>query len=53
MKSITKEWPKDLMEKLGKHKTGKGCLYIKKVDDVRVDVLKQLIGWSVKRITAK
>jgi len=23
-----------LLEKLGKHKTGKGCLYIKKLDDV-------------------
>lgn len=33
----------DLLDKLGKHKTGKSCLYIKKLDDVDNKVLKQLI----------
>jgi hypothetical protein len=32
-----------LLEKLGKHKAGKGCLYIKKLDDVDLDVLETLI----------
>ena len=41
--------PKELMAKLGKHKTGKGCLYIKKLEDVNIDVLKTLIQRSVKR----
>lgn len=36
--------PKDLMDKLGKHTTGKGCLYIKKLEDVDGEVLKALIG---------
>lgn len=39
---------KDLMEKLGKYRTGKSCLYIKKLDDVDAKVLKQLIAKSVK-----
>jgi len=32
-----------LMEKLGRYKTGKSCLYIKKLEDVRLPVLKRLI----------
>ncbi|MDQ6843542.1 MAG: DUF1801 domain-containing protein [Bacteroidota bacterium] len=38
---------KDLLQKLGKHKTGEGCLYIKKLSDVDTKVLKQLIKTSV------
>ncbi|MEO6212838.1 MAG: DUF1801 domain-containing protein [Vicinamibacterales bacterium] len=38
----------DLMEKLGKHKTGVGCLYVKKLEDVDVKVLKQLITRTTK-----
>jgi uncharacterized protein DUF1801 len=43
-------WPDraDLMSKLGKHKTGKGCLYIKQLSDVDVRVLERLISRSVK-----
>ena len=36
-----------LMSKLGKFKTGKSCLYVKKLDDVDRDVLKKLINSSV------
>jgi uncharacterized protein DUF1801 len=32
-----------LLDKLGKHKTGKGCLYINKLSDVNIDVLKKII----------
>lgn len=32
-----------LLEKLGKHKIGKSCLYIKTFDDVHVPTLKKLI----------
>jgi hypothetical protein len=35
-----------LLEKLGKHKLGKSCLYIKKLDDVNLGVLAELIGIS-------
>jgi uncharacterized protein DUF1801 len=39
-----------LLERLGKHKTGKGCVYIKKLDDVNVDVLKEIITASVSHV---
>ena len=38
----------ELLQKLGKHKTGKGCVYIKKLEDVNVDVLKKMFANSVK-----
>src|ERR1051325_3189764 len=38
----------DLMEQLGKHSTGKSCLYIKRLSDVHVPTLKKLIKASVK-----
>jgi hypothetical protein len=38
----------DLMKKLGKYKTGKACLYLKKLSDVDQKVLKQLIARSLK-----
>ena len=38
----------DLMEKLGKYKTGGGCLYIKRLDDVDRKVLERLIARSVR-----
>jgi uncharacterized protein DUF1801 len=39
----------ELMEKLGKHTTGKGCLYIKKLADVDTKVLKALVTKTVKQ----
>ncbi len=39
-----------LMKKLGKYKTGKSCLYIKRLTDVDEDVLQKLIDVSVKRM---
>lgn len=33
-----------LLKKLGKHDLGKGCLYIKRLADVDLNVLEQLIG---------
>lgn len=37
-----------LLNKLGKHSTGKGCLYIKQLSDVDQKVLEELIGMGVK-----
>ena len=39
---------KDLLKKLGKHKTSVGCLYIKKLADVDKKLLKELVTESVK-----
>ncbi len=41
-----------LMARLGKHKTGKSCLYLKRLADVDVGVLEELISASVKHMTA-
>lgn len=42
----------DLLSRLGPYKTGKSCLYIKKLDDVDEDVLRQLIRDSHQRVLA-
>ena len=38
---------KGIMARLGKYKVGKGCLYIKKLDDIDRKVLKELVVKSV------
>ena len=40
-------YPK-LLEKLGPHKTGKACLYLKSLSDVDLDVLRQLVERSMR-----
>lgn len=40
----------DLLKKLGKHKTGKSCLYINKLEDVSIPILKELISESIKHV---
>ena len=37
----------DLLKKLGKFKTSKGCLYINKIEDTDIPTLKELIKQSV------
>jgi len=37
------------LKKLGKHKTGGGCLYINKLEDVDVNVLKAMMEKSLKK----
>lgn len=39
---------KDILKRLGKFKTGKGCLYINKLEDVDMKVLKELLTITVK-----
>ncbi len=36
------------LEKLGKHKTGKGCLYINRLADVDLGVLETIINEAIK-----
>lgn len=43
----------ELMEKLGKYKTGVSCLYIKSLDDIDRKILAELIKRSYKYITTK
>jgi hypothetical protein len=39
---------KELAKSLGKHKTGKSCLYIKKLSDIDQSVLREIVETSVK-----
>jgi hypothetical protein len=41
----------DLLSKLGKHKAGKSCIYIKKLTDIDVEILKKMISYSVQNLT--
>lgn len=41
----------ELLKKLGKYKTGKGCLYIGKLEDVDKKVLSELIKKSVQKLS--
>lgn len=43
----------ELMEKLGKYKTGKSCLYVKKLEDIDQSVLEELIRESYSYMTNK
>ncbi len=40
----------DLLSSLGKHKLGKSCLYIKKLEDIDLKVLSELIRQSVSHM---
>ena len=43
----------ELIKKLGKHKTGKSCLYITKLSDVDFDVLTELIRTAYDNMNTK
>src|SRR5688572_10033724 len=38
----------DALKKLGKHKTGVGCLYINKLEDIDIKILEKMITAAVK-----
>ncbi|MBK5273025.1 MAG: DUF1801 domain-containing protein, partial [Bacteroidia bacterium] len=42
-----------LLKNFGKHKTAKACVYIKKPEDINVEVLKKLVTGSIKHTQAK
>ena len=43
----------DLLKKLGKHKASKGCIYIRRLDDIDVNVLEKMIAKSVAYLKKK
>ncbi|MGA7721496.1 MAG: DUF1801 domain-containing protein [Ignavibacteriaceae bacterium] len=38
----------ELLKKFGKHKTGKGCIYIQKLEDIDISILTKLVKYSVE-----
>ena len=43
----------ELLAKLGKHSTGKGCLYIKRLEDIDLKVLGELVQQSVLHLKSR
>ena len=41
----------DLLQKLGKYKTGKSCLYVKRLEDINLEVLSELVQLSVEHMS--
>jgi hypothetical protein len=41
----------ELLGKLGKHSIGKACLYIKKLEDIDMEVLRELIEKSAENVS--
>ena len=42
-----------MLERLGKHKTGKSCLYINKLSDVDPEVLEEIINFGLDYMRSK
>jgi hypothetical protein len=40
----------ELLARLGKHKTGSSCLYVKRLSDVDLAVLEKLVAGSVRQV---
>ena len=47
------EKKEELLKEFGKHKTAKACVYIKKVEDINIEVLKKMVTHSIKYLKAK
>ncbi len=45
-----KDQTEALLARLGKHRTGKSCLYVKRLDDIDLGVLRELAELSVRRM---
>lgn len=39
----------ELISHLGKYKLGKGCLYVKKIQDINIEVLRELVGNALQK----
>ena len=44
------EHEKQILDRIGKHKTGKSCFYINKLADIDREVLKELIQSAVDKM---
>ncbi|OSZ70096.1 hypothetical protein CAP40_04510 [Sphingomonas sp. IBVSS2] len=42
----------EVLDRLGRHRTGKGCLYIKRLADVDADVLEEIVRAKIARMDA-
>ncbi|MDH4742817.1 DUF1801 domain-containing protein [Sphingomonas sp. CBMAI 2297] len=42
----------EVLSRLGRHRTGKGCLYVKRLADVDADVLEEIVRAKIARMDA-
>lgn len=47
------ESQRNLLDKLGKFKMGKACIYINKLSDINIDVMKEIMASSIEYVTHK
>ncbi|HTS45364.1 MAG TPA: DUF1801 domain-containing protein [Puia sp.] len=47
------EEKKELLQKLGKHKAGKGCVYVKKLQDINIEVLEKMVAGSIDYLKSR
>jgi uncharacterized protein YdhG (YjbR/CyaY superfamily) len=43
----------ELLKQLGKFTMGKGCIYVKKLEDINLDVLKKMITGTIDFLKSK
>jgi hypothetical protein len=43
----------ELLQKFGEHKASKGCIYVKNLDDVNLDILEKMIANHIKHIQSQ
>ena len=43
----------DLLARLGKHKTGKGCVYVNRLSDIDTNVLAEMARWSMDTLKVR
>jgi len=44
---------KDFLQKFGKHKSGKSCIYVKKIEDIDTRILLQMVNHSIEFLREK
>ena len=47
---LSPENREELLSKLGKHKAAKGCIYIKNLSDINIEILEEMASSSVKEL---
>jgi hypothetical protein len=51
--SLTGDVREELLKEFGRHKSAKGCIYINRLDDVSIPVLRTMITFSIRNLQEK
>jgi len=47
---LTDENKEELLSKFGKHKASKACIYVKKLIDINIEILKKIVSLSAENL---